>query len=68
MTHDELMPLVNLTDGWHLDASRITPDVPLWGPYATKAQAIEARGDYLRSQPFRKTPLLTEVNDDCRIP
>lgn len=38
-------------DGYYLDASKETPDVPEWGPYDTKREAEEARRSYLRSNP-----------------
>jgi hypothetical protein len=46
-----------LADGWWLDAASIGCDEPLWGPYDTKAEALEARRSYLRnaiSKPWLK--------------
>jgi hypothetical protein len=39
----EILPLVRNEEGWHIDASELTPDCPLWGPYETKAEANEDR-------------------------
>jgi hypothetical protein len=36
-------------DGFWLNAQPLNPDEPLWGPYATRADAAEARRSYLRN-------------------
>lgn len=36
-------------DGWWIDGSAETPDVPEWGPWDTKKEAEEARASYIRS-------------------
>ena len=38
-----ILPLVHDSEGWHIDASELTPDCPLWGPYSTKIEANEDR-------------------------
>jgi len=43
MAETPIMPLVQDEEGWHIDASELTPDCPLWGPYSTKAEANEDR-------------------------
>lgn len=51
----ELMRLLpKRRDGWWLDASRFTPDVPEYGPYDTRGEAIEARRSFLRSRSKRQ--------------
>lgn len=46
---NDLVLLPKQADGWWLDASRITPDCPQWGPWPTKQEAEEARSSYLRN-------------------
>jgi hypothetical protein len=43
MAEKKIMPLVRNEEGWHIDASELTPDCPLWGPYSTKIEANEDR-------------------------
>ena len=38
-------------DGHWLNAKRLTPDVPEWGPYETRKDADEARRSFLRNGP-----------------
>jgi hypothetical protein len=49
--NDLLKILPKRPDGYWLDASTMTPDVPEWGPYDTKAEATEARRSFLRNGP-----------------
>ena len=37
------------TEGWWLYAEPITPDEPWWGPWETKADAVEARRSWRRN-------------------
>lgn len=43
-----LQILPRSADGWYLNAAALTPDVPEWGPYASRGEAVEARESYLR--------------------
>ena len=43
MAEKKVMPLIRNEEGWHIDASELTPDCPLWGPYDTKIEANEDR-------------------------
>jgi hypothetical protein len=43
MSHDDLAPILRRDDGFWIDASAYTPDVPLWGPYDTRADALDDR-------------------------
>lgn len=36
-------------EGWWLYGEPITPDVPWWGPWGTKGEAIEVRNSYIRN-------------------
>ena len=36
------LPSLKTGEGWCLDAADFTPDVPSWGPWPTKAEAVEA--------------------------
>jgi len=46
-TTSPILPLVELDDGWWIDASELTPDVPQWGPYDTKSEANEDRRSFV---------------------
>jgi hypothetical protein len=45
----KFLALVKRPDGWWLDASRLGGSEPLWGPWATKAEATEAQRSYRRN-------------------
>lgn len=45
----KFLALVKRADGWWLNAQALTPDVPLWGPWATKREAQEAAVSYRRN-------------------
>ena len=45
-----ILPLVRNSEGWHIDASELTPDCPLWGPYSTKVEANEDRRPTFRKR------------------
>lgn len=44
-----LLALSRDREGWWLDASRLSPDEPRWGPWATRAEAAEAKRSFLRN-------------------
>jgi C-terminal processing protease CtpA/Prc len=45
---NNILPLIRLEGKWWIDAKELTPDVPLWGPYDTKAEAQEDRAPFVK--------------------
>ncbi len=45
----DLLALSRDREGWWLNAARLSPDEPRWGPWATRAEAAEVKRSFLRN-------------------